>query len=679
MDNINGYEVVRTLGAGNFGTTYEVMKNGSSFALKLIRENILDKEAVNSKRVEREIKIIKAVTHENVVKYVDDGFIHDGIQKYRYIVMEYVQGNTLEAYIEQNSLTVSEACSIAKNIYLGIAAIHKNNIIHRDLKPSNIIITDDNFNIKILDFGISKLIDASTLTTTGQGMGTFAYMAPEQLRSAKDIDFRADYYSAAAVLYELISGEKPLKMNNQLEAIHKILNEVPESLASKLLSVPIEISELVETLLKKQPFERSVSFESILSILDKYKKPGSRHTSKVTTIYFNSNIEFLPMVIQNDAKAVVEYHNSHKIQGAVFNVPQLLKSDKNYLKLAQSDSDVKLIVDPYTQTLGYSAFTTKSSYKKIPYLISPLRKETPKDFLNVFSLQQRVRKVIDLQEQYKASILISPYHFLEDPKDEWINVDYNAYKEGKSYLLSAGINKKLYYGISFEIGKFEDVDNIKSLVNLVTSANPDGFYLQISGNFETANANHYLSYAYLVKMLAESKKEIILSRVNDFSLGLVALGANTVSSGLGQSDNFKKEYLEREQGGGTARRYYVEKLMGLFNQNILQDVLSTNAGQECICSCDFCQASSNTNQLYEFNNVIKHHMYIKNKQMIELSILEPRERLNSFVTRVNDAVKLTKDINKEKRIKNFGHSHLETWRDIILEVSQSKLDEAYQL
>lgn len=119
--------------------------------------------------------------------------------------------------------------------------------------------------------------------------------------------------------------------------------------------------------------------------------------------------------------------------------------------------------------------------------------------------------------------------------------------------------------------------------------------------------------------------------------------------------------------------------MGLFNQNILQDVLSTNAGQECICSCDFCQASSNTNQLYEFNNVIKHHMYIKNKQMIELSILEPRERLNSFVTRVNDAVKLTKDINKEKRIKNFGHSHLETWRDIILEVSQSKLDEAYQL
>lgn len=677
MDNINGYEIIRTLGAGNFGTTYEVMKNGNSFALKLIRENILDKEAVNSKRVEREIKIIKEVTHENVVKYVDDGFIHDGIQKYRYIVMEYVPGNTLEAYLEHSSLKVSEACSIAKNIYLGIAAIHKKNIIHRDLKPSNIIVTDDNFSIKILDFGISKLIDASTLTTTGQGMGTFAYMAPEQLRSARDIDFRADYYSAAAILYELISGEKPLKMNNQLEAIHKILNEVPESLASKVLSVPIEVSELVDTLLKKHPFERSVSFEDILVILDKHKKTGLKHTSKVTTVYFNTSIEFLPMVIQNDAKAVVEYHNSHKIRGAVFNVPQLLTSTKNYSEL--SHRDVRLIVDPYTQTLGYSAFTTKSSYKKIPYLVSPLRKETPKDFLNVMSLQQRVRSVIDLQEQYEATLLLSPYHFLEDPKDEWINVDYNAYKEGKSYLQRAGINKKLYYGISFEISKFEDIDNIKSLVNLVTSANPDGFYLQISGNFETTNANHYLSYAYLVKMLAESKKEIILSRINDFSLGLIALGANTVSSGLGQSDNFKKEYLEREQAGAAARRYYVEKLMGLFNQNILQDVLSTNAGQQCICNCDFCQGSSNTNQLYEFNNVIKHHMYIKNKQMIELSNLEPEEKLNSFITNVNEAIKLMKEINKEKRIKNFGHSHLETWRDVILEVSKSKLNEAYQM
>ncbi|WP_162309085.1 serine/threonine-protein kinase [Brevibacillus antibioticus] len=674
MNDINGYSIIRTLGAGNFGTTYEVEKNGMSFALKLIRENILDKEAVNSKRVEREINLLKSITHNSVVKYVDDGFISDGIQKYRYIVMEYVEGETLEALIDRKTLSVSEACFLVRNIYSGIQAIHDSNIIHRDLKPSNIIVTNDSLEIKILDFGISKLIDASTLTTTGQGMGTFAYMAPEQLRSAKDIDFRADYYSAGAILYELISGEKPLKMNNQLEAINKILNERPEPLASKIPSVPIEISELVDILLKKQPFERNASFDDIVLLLEKYKKPDVRTTPKITKIYFNPNIEFLPMVIQNDAKAVVEYNNSHSINGAIFNAPQLLHSDKNYQELVQSN--VRLIVDPYTQTLGYSAFTTKPTYKKIPYLVSALRKETPKDFLNNSSLQQRVKKVIDLQEHYNATILLSPYHFLEDNRDEWLNVDYNAYKEGKSYLKSAGINKPLYYGISFEIGEFEDINYIKELVNLVTSANPDGYYLQISGNFDTTNSNHYLSYAYLVKMLAESKKEIILSRVNDFSLGLIALGANTVSAGLGQSDNFKKEYLEREQGGGTTRRYYVEKLMGLFNQNILDDVLSTNAGKNCICRCDFCLGSSNTNQLYEFNNVIKHHVFVKNKQMLELSLLQPAGKMNKFLSNVEGAIQLTKEINKEKRIKNFGHSHLEVWRDVILEVSKSKLSEA---
>lgn len=276
-----------------------------------------------------------------------------------------------------------------------------------------------------------------------------------------------------------------------------------------------------------------------------------RTTSKVTSVYFNTDVEFLPMAIQNDSKAVVEFHNSHKIKGAVFNAPQLLHSDKNYLELSQKKG-VRLIIDPYTQTLGYSAFTTKSTYKKIPYLVSALKKETPKDFANITALQQRVKKVIDFQQQYNAGILLAPYHFfLESHKDDWLNVDYNAYKESKSYLQSAGMNKPLYYGISFEVGQFEDIDYVRDLVNLVTSANPDGYYLQISGNFDSTNSNHYLSYAYLVKILAESKKEIILSRINDFGLGLLALGANTVATGLGRVIILKKRVFGKRTKWGS--------------------------------------------------------------------------------------------------------------------------------
>lgn len=135
--------------------------------------------------------------------------------------------------------------------------------------------------------------------------------------------------------------------------------------------------------------------------------------------------------------------------------------------------------------------------------------------------------------------------------------------------------------------------------------------------------------------------------------------------------------MEREQSGAANRRYYIEKkLMGLYNQNMLEDILSTNAGKAVVCQCDYCNGSINTNQLCEFNNVIKHHILTKNNQMSELSLLQPAGRMNKFTECVTAAVQLTKDINKEKRIKNFGHSHLEVWRDVILEVSKSKFNDA---
>ncbi|MGG1554101.1 serine/threonine protein kinase [Paenibacillus ferrarius] len=679
MQEINGYNIIRNLGGGSFGTTYQVNKNGRDYALKLIRENIMDKEAVESKRIEREIRVLKEIENPFVVKYIDDGFISDGLQKYRYIVMEYAEGETLEQYLINNKITIQDACLLAKNIFTGINALHGDNVIHRDLKPANIMVTSKNLDIKILDFGISKLIDASTLTVTGQMMGTFAYMPPEQLNSAKDIDFRADFYSAAAILYEAISGERPLKMNNQLEAIRKILMEIPEPLAKKTPAVPIDISEMVEILLKKEPFERSISFDEIIVRLDRHRKITNKTSAKITSIYFNPKLEFLPMTIHNDTKSVVEYHQQNNIVGAIFSAPQVLHSPKNFNLLAKEEH-LKLIIDPNTQTLGYSAFTQKPTYKKLPYVINPFKKETPNDFLSASAIQKRVKGVLDCQINLGATLLLSPYHFLDKDDSGWINVDYNAYKESKAYLLDSNVNLPLYYGISLDIEQYEDTNKLKDLVNLITSANPEGYYLQIAGSFDSTNSNHYYSYAYLVKLLAETKKEIILTRINDFSLGLLALGANTIASGLGQSDNFREELLNKaeKQTGGAVRRYYIESLMGLFNQNILKDILSTSAGKKCICNCMYCNGSVNPDQLSQFNNAINHHLFIKHHQVEELSILQPNARLKNFIERTSSAIQLIKDINRELRIKNFTHSHLETWREVILEVSKTKLNDASQ-
>lgn len=665
---INGYEVIKNLGSGNFGTTYLVEKNKATYALKLIRSNMLDHNTFDSKRIEREIKILKEVSSDNVAKYVDDGVFHDGDENYRFIVMEYAEGINLETFLQEakECLPSYDAARLAYNIFEAVHDIHKSNIIHRDLKPGNIILTDkDSLTVKIIDFGISKLIDASTLTTTGQGMGTFAYMPPEQLTSAKDIDYRADYYSIAVMMYEFLSGERPFIMSNQLEAMNKILHEKPTPVINKKTNIPIRFSNLIETLLEKEPYKRNINISEILSILEGLK--SQRIERKIEYTYSREKLEFIPLAQNNDSKALSEFSLSEGLDGALFNAPLLLSTSKRYDEI-KNNGKSRLIIDPYTHTLAYSAFTTKVTYKKLPYIISNMRKETPKDFLNPLAIQERSKKSIDLQLSYKPNILLSPYHFYDSVKSDWMIVDHNVYKEAKNYLNKLNINIPLYYGISFDIEKFEDESDLENLVNFITSAQPDGYYLQIAGNFESLNSNHYYIYAKLVKMLSFSEKEIILSRINDFSLGLLALGANTIVTSLGQGDNFKEDFLNRDTTGGAQRRYYVEDLLGLQNKNIMEDILSTNVGKELLCSCKFCNNSSNIDKLLSFENLIKHHIFIRKKQLEEFSTLTNDERLNLFIKKVDNAEIITQKILKEKKIKNFSFKHFDVWKEVIINV-----------
>ncbi|MGQ4671913.1 serine/threonine protein kinase (plasmid) [Bacillus toyonensis] len=144
MNIINNYKVIETLGSGAFGTTYLVEKDNNTYALKLIRENIMILDNNDVRRIEREIKILKTVSGNGTVKYIDDGLYEDGPDKYRYIVMEYVQGENLESFIKRSgSLAVHIASKIIFNVFTAINNIHLAGVLHRDLKPANIILTDE--------------------------------------------------------------------------------------------------------------------------------------------------------------------------------------------------------------------------------------------------------------------------------------------------------------------------------------------------------------------------------------------------------------------------------------------------------------------------------------------------------------------------------------------------------
>lgn len=181
---IQGYLFEEALGSGNFGAVYKVSKDGTTYAAKVLAETYILQEFKNEQnRITREIDVLKKVKGENLIHYQDDFFFDNefGVKEY-VIIMEYFSGKTLRKYLKECT-DLEVLVKIFVKILQGVKELHhtiidSNGIIHRDLKPDNIMI-DDDLNVKIIDYGLSKIIDFSSITSTGTQIGSPLYMSPE--------------------------------------------------------------------------------------------------------------------------------------------------------------------------------------------------------------------------------------------------------------------------------------------------------------------------------------------------------------------------------------------------------------------------------------------------------------------------------------------------------------------
>jgi len=183
---IDGYKLIEFKGKGTFGSVYKCEKNDNIYAMKVFSADFVFNEFLNGvdNRITREIQALKLVNSKHVVKYIDEGNFIDNNWQYYYVVMDYIDGDDLETILKLRSLSVDDSIRIFISILEGISAIHNANLIHRDLKPANIYLLK-NGEVKILDFGLSKLIDFTSITSTGDILGTPLYMAPEQISDSK--------------------------------------------------------------------------------------------------------------------------------------------------------------------------------------------------------------------------------------------------------------------------------------------------------------------------------------------------------------------------------------------------------------------------------------------------------------------------------------------------------------
>lgn len=259
-NTINGYKFLSIIGEGAFGTVYKANKNEVDYAIKVFHEEYVLREfkthGKENNRLQREIEIMKSVSHENLVKYIDDFCCRDEAIKKYFLVMEYIEGKNLKQILEdRDKLEETSAVQIFKQILNGLNHLHIANIIHRDLKPENILIQKRS-KIKIVDFGISKVIDYTSLTSTGDQIGTWLYMSPEQITDSKHIDRRSDLYTAGVILYEMLTGYHPYDFQSFLELIDKIKeeNKFPVRPNSRGVTISNELENIILKLLNHKPY-----------------------------------------------------------------------------------------------------------------------------------------------------------------------------------------------------------------------------------------------------------------------------------------------------------------------------------------------------------------------------------------------------------------------------------------
>lgn len=248
------YELQDELGVGGMGTVYLARdrKHDRRVAIKVIHPELASGAALT--RFEREIRVTARLQHPHIVPLVDSGTA-GGLA---YYVCPFIEGESLRALIRRRGkLPTEEAVKLAVDVAEALDYAHQQGIVHRDVKPENILVS--NGQAIVADFGLARAMsggDEATLTATGTVVGTPFYISPEQLAGLQDIDARADIYSLACVLYELLSGRPPF-VGSSVEAILKQhIYERPEPLPS---SIPAAVRETVLRGLNKRARDRQAT------------------------------------------------------------------------------------------------------------------------------------------------------------------------------------------------------------------------------------------------------------------------------------------------------------------------------------------------------------------------------------------------------------------------------------
>jgi eukaryotic-like serine/threonine-protein kinase len=270
----NRFHIERFIGSGGMGEVYQAtdMELDESVALKILRP-LGEPSSESSARFRRELLLARRVTNPHVCRLFDLSLHKFPWGEVEFLTMELLDGITLSELLKQKGrIEPTEATSILRQILLGLEAAHSAGVIHRDLKPGNVMVTpadSNSFRVVLTDFGLARIADASSahtsLTASGDLLGTLAYISPEQL-TGDSVTPSTDYYAFGLIWLEMLTGERPFKSDGSVADALKRLQRpvaIPDSLA-----IPLRWRKTIQACLERDPADRPSSAGAILDALD---------------------------------------------------------------------------------------------------------------------------------------------------------------------------------------------------------------------------------------------------------------------------------------------------------------------------------------------------------------------------------------------------------------------------
>ncbi len=264
---IGDYEVLGVLGAGGMGKVFKVRNVISDRieAMKILLPDLEGRQEL-AERFLREIKVLASLDHPNIAQLRTALTLSNRLV----MVMEYVEGTTLAARLEQGPIPPGEALGYVTQVLNALSYAHAKNVIHRDIKPANMMLTP-NGTIKLMDFGIARAKGDASMTVTGTTLGSLFYMSPEQVKGG-NVDPRSDLYSLGVSLYEMVTGQLPFKAGSDYSIMTAQLQERPKPPSEVLPGLPPQLNGIILHSMAKEPPDRFQSADDFRQALESIRQ-----------------------------------------------------------------------------------------------------------------------------------------------------------------------------------------------------------------------------------------------------------------------------------------------------------------------------------------------------------------------------------------------------------------------